>query len=245
MPQARIDTGDEVLTGEYDDGVVTADGESYVAGEDGTLLTPVEPETVYCMGRNYAAYLEENADVIQNNLDDEPEFPEQIHFFLKGPTCVIGPGDPIPYPSFSEKVGYAGELAAVMGRECKNVDPEEVADAVRGYTILNDLDAKDVEGVTEMKVFDGSAPIGPAIADVDPTSLEMKTTISGEVRQDASTSAMYRSPAEAISELSERVTLKPNDVIAMGSPANPGTVERGDEIEIWYEGIGTLRNTVE
>lgn len=244
MPTARIETDDGVLTGEYDDGVVTADGDSYAVGDDATLLPPCEPETVYCLGRNYAAYLEQNADVIEGNLDDSAEFPEEIHFFLKGATCVIGPGDPIPYPSFSESLGYAGELAAVVGRGGKNLDPDDVPAAVRGYTILNDLDAKDQTGVTEMKVFDGSAPIGPVIADVDPSSLEMRTTVDGEVRQEATTDAMYRGPAEAIAELSERVTLRPDDVVALGSPANPGTLEPGDTVEVWYEGVGTLRNTV-
>lgn len=244
MSIARIDAGGEVLTGEYDDGVVTVDGESYAVGADATLLPPCEPRTVYCLGRNYAAYLEQNADVIEGNLDDRAEFPEEIHFFLKGATCVIGPDDPIPYPPFSESLGYAGELAAVVGREGKRLDPEDVAEAVRGYTILNDLDAKDQSGVTEMKVFDGSAPIGPVIADVDPSSLEMRTTVDGEVRQEATTAAMHRSPAEAISELSERVTLRPGDVVALGSPANPGTIEPGDTVEVWYEGVGTLRNTV-
>jgi 2-keto-4-pentenoate hydratase/2-oxohepta-3-ene-1,7-dioic acid hydratase in catechol pathway len=241
---ARIDTGGEVLTGTYDDGVVYAGDDAYAIGEDAELLAPCEPDTVYCLGRNYRTYLDENADVIDANLGHDAAFPDHVHFFLKGATSVIGPGDPIPYPTFSESVGYAGELAAVVDRQCKHVAPADVQSVVRGYTILNDVDAKDQEGISLMKVFDGSAPIGPVVADVDPADLRMETTVGGEIRQEATTAEMHRGPAEAIAALSERVTLRPDDVIAMGSPANPGTIEPGDAVEIRYEGIGTLRNPV-
>ncbi|WP_433632624.1 fumarylacetoacetate hydrolase family protein [Halomicrococcus sp. NG-SE-24] len=244
MPVARIDTGSEVLTGEFDNGTVTVAQETYTLGEEATLLPPCQPQTVYCLGRNYPSYLEENAEVIQSNLSHDAEFPDEVHFFLKGGTSVVGPGEPIPYPTFSDSLGYAGELAAVIDQECKHVNATDVSDVVRGYTILNDLDAKDQTGITKMKVFDASAPLGPVIADVDPLSLEMRTTINGEVRQESRTSEMHRGPSQAIAELSHRVTLQPGDVIAFGSPANPGFLDPGDTVEVWYEGIGTLRNTV-
>ncbi len=243
MPTARIEIDGDVVTGEYEDGRVTVDGTTYTAGVDGSLCPPCEPSTVYCFGRNYPSYLEQNEELLEELHGADP--PEELHFFLKGATSVIPHEAPIPYPSFTDSLGYAGELAAVIDRRCKHVDPEDVPDVVRGYTILNDVDAKDQNELTEMKVFDGSAPIGPAIADVDPTSLQMRTTIDGEIRQEETTDRMYRPPSEAISALSERVTLRPDDVIAMGSPANPGTVDPGETIEIYYEGIGTLRNTVE
>lgn len=243
MATARIRVNGSVLRGDYDDGTVTVDGERYVVGTDAELLAPVDPSTVYCLGRNYEGYLDANADVLTERFG-EATVPEELHFFLKGSTCVVGPGDPIPYPTFSDELGYAGELAAVVGERCKHVAPADVADVVAGYTVMNDLTAKDQPRLSEMKVFDGSAPLGPVVADVDPSSLDMQTTVDGEVVQEANTSEMVRSPATAVAALSERVTLRPGDVVAMGSPANPGTVDPGDEIAVWYEGVGTLRNTV-
>lgn len=246
MPTARIAMESGITTVEYADGVVQIDGarHSVEDSSDIELLPPCEPKDVYCLGRNYPEYVEENAETIQENLDHDAELPEEVHFFLKNSSGVIASGDSIPYPSFSKKVGYGGELAAVIDTTCKHLDPGDVPAVVRGYTIMNDVDAKDQEGITKIKVFDGSAPLGPAIADVDPTSLQMQTTINGEVRQAATTANMHFAPPEAIAAISERVTLHPGDVVALGSPANPGTVEPGDTIEIWYEGIGTLRNSV-
>lgn len=243
MPTARIDTGSGVLRGEYDGDAVIVDGTAYSVS-DHDLLPPCDPQTVYCLGRNYHEYLEENSGVIADNLSHEAEIPESVHFFLKGSTSVIGPDDAIPYPTFSDSVGYGGELAAVIDQECRHVDSDAVSQVVRGYTIMNDITAKDQPGITKTKVFDGSAPLGPAIADVDPDSLKMRTTINGELRQEATTADMHYGPSEAIAEISKRVTLKPGDVIALGSPANPGKIKPGDEIEVWYEGIGVLRNPV-
>ncbi len=246
MPTARIARESGVSTVEYDDGFVQIGGDRQSVAESPgiELLPPCEPRDVYCLGRNYPEYVEENAETIQDNLSHDAELPDDVHFFLKNSTGVIGSGDPIPYPSFSQKVGYGGELAAVIDASCKHLDPNEVPDVVRGYTIMNDVDAKDQEGITKIKVFDGSAPLGPAIADVDPSALEMRTTVNGEVRQEASTADMHYGPSEAIATISDRVTLQSGDVVALGSPANPGTIEPGDTIEIWYEGIGTLRNSV-
>jgi 2-keto-4-pentenoate hydratase/2-oxohepta-3-ene-1,7-dioic acid hydratase in catechol pathway len=110
---------------------------------------------------------------------------------------------------------------------------------------MNDVDALDQQGRTARKAFDGSGPLGPWIeTDLDPEGIGMETVINGETRQDANTELMLFSPAEIVSFLSRRFTLRPGDVIAFGSPANPGTVEPGDDIEITYEGVGTLRNHV-
>jgi 2-keto-4-pentenoate hydratase/2-oxohepta-3-ene-1,7-dioic acid hydratase in catechol pathway len=171
--------------------------------------------------------------------------PEVPDFFIKPPVSLHDPETPIPYPSFTEELTYAGELAAVIDTECKNVEESEVDDVVRGYTILNDLDCLDQERRTARKAFDSSGPLGPVVADVDPVGLDMTTHINGELRQEDNTENMFIKPREVISFLSERFTFKPGDVISFGSPANPGLLERGDEIEIHYEGIGTLRNTVE
>lgn len=235
MHLARVRTAETVTTGPYKDGTVTVEGETLVLGEDAELLAPCEPSAVYCVGRNYAGTIDQMGY----------ERPDDPSFFIKPPASVLAPGAPVPYPTFSEEVTYAGELAAVIGRIARHLDEDEVDDAVLGYTILNDLDALDQPGLTERKAFDASAPLGPVVAtDVEPTALAMTTDIDGERRQDASTDAMLFGPREIISFLTARLTLRPGDVVAFGSPPNPGLVQPGDEIAIWYEGIGTLRNTV-
>ncbi len=234
MKLARIRTADGIFTGEYDDGVVSADGERYALDEN-ELLAPCEPSVFYCVGRNFAATLDQ--------MDYEK--PDRPDFFIKPPVSSHPPEREIPYPNFTDELTYAGELAAVIDYSCTDLAPEEVSEVVRGYTILNDLDALDQDGRTARKAFDSSAPLGPWIeTDADPESMDMETRINGEVRQEANTAQMLFSPYEVISFLSERFTFRAGDVISFGSPANPGLLEPGDEIEITYEGIGTLRNTV-
>lgn len=241
MRRARAETDEGIVEGAYDGeaGTVESGGEIHHVGPDGEadLLPPCDLGAVYTIGYNYPDYTEMHLEA------DEP--PEPFGFSLKAPVSVRASGEPVPYPSFSGELGYGGELTAVIGEECRDIAEHEVPGVVEGYTILNDLLATDQETVGTMKVFDGSAPIGPCVAtDVDPTDLSMETTIDGTVRQDASTAEMTQSPAEIVAELSRRCTLQPGDVVALGSPANPGTVGPGDEIAITYEGIGTLRNTI-
>jgi len=236
MHIARVRTPAGTVTGEYDGETVTADGETHaLADPDVDLLAPVDPPVFYCVARNYGSYIEEN----------EFERPEGVSFFLKPPVAVHPPEATIPHPSFSGAVGYAGELAAVIGTECRDVSREDVPEVLRGYTIMNDVDATDQPRISMRKAFDAAAPLGPCIAiDLDPTDVEMETRIDGERRQRANTGEMNHPPDEVISFLSERFTLRPGDVVALGSPANPGPFEPGSEIEITYEGIGTLRNTL-
>ena len=234
MRLARVSTPDGVRTGEYRDGEVVTDDETYAAST-ADLLAPCDPSALYCVGRNYAATLDQM----------DYERPDQPDFFIKPPVSVVGPGDPIPYPSFSDEVTYAGELAAVIDTECKGIPPEEVSNVVRGYTVMNDVDALDQPGRTARKAFDGSGPLGPWIeTDVDPTDIDMHTDVSGERRQEANTQQMLFEPYEVVSFLSQRFTLRPGDVVAFGSPANPGLIEPGDTVEITYENVGTLRNEV-
>jgi len=233
MKHARIQTEAGVLEGEYDDGTVHTEEGTY-APEDYELLPPCEPSVLYCIGKNY----DETIDQMGYETPDEPTF------FIKPPVSLHPPERPIPYPDFTSELTYAGELAAVIGTECKQIDENEVDDVVRGYTILNDLDCLDQESLAARKAFDASGPLGPVVADVEPVGIEMTTHINGERRQKDNTESMLVKPREIVSFLSDRVTLKPGDVVSFGSPANPGLLERGDEIEIYYEGIGTLRNTV-
>ncbi|WP_247730743.1 fumarylacetoacetate hydrolase family protein [Halovivax limisalsi] len=235
MKRARIQTPTGTVRGRYEDGVVHADDGAYRVGVDGRLTYPATPSTIYCVGRNYAETIE------QMDYDR----PDQPAFFIKPPAALVGPERPIRYPAWTDELTYAGELAAVIGERCRAVDPADVPDVVAGYTVMNDVDALDQPGRTARKAFETSAPLGPWIeTDLDPRGIEMETVVDGEVRQSATTDLMLFDPFEVIAFLSERVTFQPGDVVAFGSPANPGTVEPGDAIAIWYEGVGTLRNTV-
>jgi len=235
MRLARLLTPEGPVAGRFENGTLHADDGTYQVGRDGRLLPPCEPSALYCVGRNYA----ETLDQMDYDRPDEPDF------FVKPPTALLAHGQPIPYPAFTDELTYAGELAAVIDERCQNVAPADVADVLRGYTILNDVDALDQQGRTARKAFDGSAPLGPWIeTDVDPSGIEMYTDVSGERRQDATTEQMLFDVPEVVSFLSERFTFRPGDVVAFGSPANPGLVEPGDVVEITYEGVGTLRNTV-
>lgn len=235
MRHARLLTPGGSVSGVYDSGQIKTDSGQYQVGRDGRLLPPCEPSAVYCVGRNFAATLDQM----------DYERPEEPDFFIKPPTSLLAHGQTIPYPTFTDELTYAGELAAVIDTRCRDVDEGDVPDVVRGYTILNDIDALDQHGRTPRKAFDGSAPLGPWIeANIDPRAIEMTTRINDELRQDANTERMLFGPHEVVSYLSERFTFQPGDVISFGSPANPGLIEPGDEIAIEYEGVGTLENTV-
>jgi 2-keto-4-pentenoate hydratase/2-oxohepta-3-ene-1,7-dioic acid hydratase in catechol pathway len=235
MRLARLQTPEGVVAGRYEDGTVVTDDGEYAVGRDGESTYPCSPSALYCVGRNYA----ETLDQMDYERPDEPDF------FVKPPAALVGPEEPVRYPEWTDELTYAGELVAVIDERCRDVAPEEVPEIVRGYTILNDVDALDQQGRTARKAFDTSAPLGPWIeTDVDPTSLDIETTVGGELRQDANTELMLFDPYEVVSYLSRRFTFRPGDCIAFGSPANPGTVEPGETVEITYEGVGTLRNEV-
>lgn len=225
-----------VESGTIEDGTFVTDDGEYPIGDDGAeLRAPCQPSALYCIGRNYTETIEQ----MDYDLPDTPTF------FIKPPVSVIPHGEPIPYPSFSEEVTYAGELAAVIGERCHNLDRDGVESVIRGYTIMNDVDALDQNNLPARKAFNGSGPLGPWIeTDIDPHEIDMRTTINGEERQRANTELMIFDPYELVAFLSQRFTLHPGDVIAFGSPANPGLIEPGDEIEITYEGVGTLVNGV-
>ncbi|AZH25179.1 fumarylacetoacetate hydrolase family protein [Haloplanus aerogenes] len=235
MKRARIAVDGEIHAGEYRDGVVETDAGQFVVGEDGHLAPPCEPSALYCVGRNFA----ETLDQMEYDVPDQPAF------FIKPPASIVAHEEPIPYPTFSDEVTYAGELCAVIDERCHDLEEDEVPDVIRGYTIMNDVDALDQPGRTARKAFDGSGPLGPWIeTDLDPHGIDMYTDVSGERRQEANTELMLFDPYHIVSFLSERFTFRPGDVIAFGSPANPGLIEPGDTVEIWYEGVGTLRNEV-
>jgi 2-keto-4-pentenoate hydratase/2-oxohepta-3-ene-1,7-dioic acid hydratase in catechol pathway len=235
MKRARLLTPEGPVEGTYHDGILDTSQGAYREGRDGRLLPPCTPSALYCVGRNFATTLEQM----------DYERPETPDFFIKPPASLCAHERPIPYPAWTEELTYAGELVAVIDRRCTRLAPREVPDVIRGYTILNDVDALDQPGRTARKAFTGSAPLGPWLeTDLDPRALSMHTFVNDEKRQAASTEQMLFSPFEVVAFLSQRFTFRPGDAVAFGSPANPGTIVPGDTVAITYEGIGTLRNTV-
>ena len=208
--------------------------------EDVRLLAPVIPRSkVVCVGKNYAAHAAEMGG----------EVPEQALFFLKPNTAVVGPGDPVVLPTYSEEVSLEAELAVVMKRMAKDITPEQVADHVLGYTCANDLTARDAQRAENQwfraKAFDTSCPIGPWIeTDLDPASLAISSSVDGEVAQQGTTADMVRSVAELIAEISSVVTLLPGDLVLTGTPAGVRAVPAGATVDITIEGIGTLSNPI-
>ncbi|GGN50451.1 fumarylacetoacetate hydrolase family protein [Streptomyces kronopolitis] len=207
------------------------------------LLPPVLPNKVVAIGRNYA----EHAAELGNAVPDVP-----VTFF-KPSTSVIGPGDPIGYPSFSQEVHHEAELAVVIGRMCREVPRERAKDVILGYTCANDITARDVQQReaqwARAKGFDGSCPLGPWVeTGLDPADiaagLAVQCTVNGEQRQLGRTSDMVRPVEDLIVHITEAMTLLPGDVILTGTPAGVGPLNVGDEVAVTIEGIGTLTNKV-
>ncbi|WP_055524302.1 fumarylacetoacetate hydrolase family protein [Streptomyces graminilatus] len=207
------------------------------------LLPPVLPNKVVAYGRNYA----EHARELGNEVPDTP------FAFFKPSTSVIGSGDDIQYPSFSEELHHEAELAVVIGRMCREVPRERVKDVILGYTCANDITARDVQKREKQwaraKGFDTSCPLGPWIeTDLTPSAigegLTIQLTVNGEQRQLGRTSEMIHSIEDLIVNITEAMTLLPGDVILTGTPAGVGPLTVGDEVAVTIEGIGTLTNKV-
>jgi 2-keto-4-pentenoate hydratase/2-oxohepta-3-ene-1,7-dioic acid hydratase in catechol pathway len=263
---ARFTTGSEpsygVVTGEVDefgqpaeDSVVVAiAGDPLYVGiklldqehrlADVRLLAPVLPRSkVVGIGRNYAAHAAE----LGNDVPSEPLM------FLKPNTSVVGPGDPIYYPRQTQDLHYEGELAVVIGRICRDVPPEQATDVIHGYTIANDVTARDLQRsdgqFTRAKGFDSFCPLGPWIeTDLDPQhfidGVRVQTHLNGEVVQDGSTADMIFDIPALIAHVSSVMTLLPGDVILTGTPEGVGPMQVDDEVEISIAGLGTLTNKV-
>ncbi|ASY32612.1 MULTISPECIES: fumarylacetoacetate hydrolase family protein [unclassified Streptomyces] len=203
------------------------------------LLPPTLPSKVVAVGRNYAEHAKEMGN----------EVPEHPVTFFKPSTSVSGPGDPIPYPSFTEELSYEAELAVVIGRMCREVPRERAKDVILGYTCANDVTARDAQRREQQwaraKGFDGACPLGPWIeTDLDPADLTLQCTVNGEQRQLGRTSDMLRSVEDLVVHVTEAMTLLPGDVILTGTPAGVGPLSVGDEVAVHIEGIGTLTNKV-
>jgi 2-keto-4-pentenoate hydratase/2-oxohepta-3-ene-1,7-dioic acid hydratase in catechol pathway len=252
---ARFTTGDDptfgVVGGPDDDQVVAAtEGDPLYQGVELTgeqfpladvrLLAPVIPRSkVVGIGRNYAAHAAE----LEHDIPDEPLV------FLKPNTSVVGPYDPIVYPRESTDVHSEGELAVVIGRICRDVPPEKVADVIFGYTIANDVTARDLQNRDSQwaraKGYDSFCPLGPWIeTELDPADVTVSTTLNGEVKQSASTGLMLFDVPTIIAYVTTFMTLLPGDVIATGTPAGVGPMHPGDTVAVSVAGIGTLTNRV-
>ncbi|MGN8049706.1 fumarylacetoacetate hydrolase family protein [Curtobacterium sp. 22159] len=207
---------------------------------DAKLLAPVIPRSkVIGVGLNYA----EHASEMDERAGDDPVV------FLKPNTSVIGPEDPIRLPAGVGRVDHEGELAIVIGSLAKNVTREDFASVILGYTIANDVTARDLQARdgqwTRSKGFDTFCPLGPAIeTEIDPSDIRIETRVDGDLRQVGSTSEMIHDIPSLIEFVSSIWTLLPGDVILTGTPAGVGEIRDGEVVEVTIEGIGSLKNPV-
>jgi 2-keto-4-pentenoate hydratase/2-oxohepta-3-ene-1,7-dioic acid hydratase in catechol pathway len=204
------------------------------------LLAPVIPRSkVACIGRNYAAHAAE----LGNDVPEEPLV------FLKPNTSVVGPFDPVVYPRQSSNVHFEGELAVVIGRICRDVPVERVPEVIFGYTVANDVTARDLQEKdgqwTRAKGFDSFCPLGPWIeTEFNPSDVEVRTELNGEVKQLGRTSLMMFDVPAIIAHITSFMTLLPGDVVLTGTPAGVGPMQPGDQVSVAIEGLGTLTNQV-
>jgi len=208
--------------------------------DDVRILPPVSPSKVVCVGLNYR----DHAAELGMDIPDEPII------FLKPPTTVIGHGDTVIYPEMSSEVDYEVELAAVVSERARRVDSSAASEFIAGYTVLNDVTARDLQRRdgqwTRAKSFDTFCPIGPVIeTDVTPDNLDISLKLNGEVRQSSNTSNMIFTVHELLEFISHVMTLEPGDVIATGTPPGVGQMVPGDTVRATVEGVGTLVNRVE
>jgi 2-keto-4-pentenoate hydratase/2-oxohepta-3-ene-1,7-dioic acid hydratase in catechol pathway len=204
------------------------------------LLAPVIPRSkVVCIGKNYADHAAEMGGVV----------PDEPIIFLKPNTSVIGPHDTIVWPEMSERIDHESELAIVIGRLCKDVPLERVNDVIFGYTIANDVTARDLQKKdgqwTRAKSFDTFCPLGPWIdTDFIPGTQKITATVNGEVKQSATLSDMIFKVPEIINFVSRVMTLLPGDIILTGTPAGIGPMVAGADATMAIEGLGELTNKV-
>ena len=256
MRIARFTTGDDpryalvqregdrtylaVLTGDPLYMPTTPTGERLELGDGVRLLAPVIPRSkIVAVGKNYADHAKEMGG----------DVPSSPLLFFKPNTAVVGPDDPIVLPDFSQEVSYEAELALVVGRLTKDVSPERALDHILGYTVANDVTARDAQRTdgqwARAKGFDSSCPLGPWIeTELDAEDVGVRSRVNGEPRQDGRTRDLVFDIPFLVSYISEAFTLLPGDVILTGTPAGVGLIDHGDRVECEVEGIGVLSNPV-
>jgi len=205
-----------------------------------TLLAPVTPSKIVCVGRNYR----EHAAELGNKMPEEPLL------FLKAPSAVIASGESIELPRESHQVEHEGELGVVIGRRARKLTSSEYPlTYVLGYTCVNDVTARDLQRkdvqFTRGKSFDTFCPVGPFIVDdLDPLNVNVTTRVNGVVKQHGCTADMAFSVPFLIRYISNIMTLYPGDLIATGTPAGVSQLNPGDVVEVEIEEIGVLRNPI-
>ncbi|GGF27871.1 fumarylacetoacetate hydrolase family protein [Williamsia phyllosphaerae] len=223
---------------EHPFGTPTFTGRSWPVS-DVRLLAPILASKVVCIGKNYAAHAAEMGGVA----------PEDPVIFIKPNTSIIGPRVPIVRPPSSDRVDFEGELAIVIGRPCKDVAASAAASVILGYTVANDVTARDQQKAdgqwTRGKGYDTFCPLGPWIeTEIDPSDLEIRTELDGVVQQRSRTSLMLHDVGAIVEWISAIMTLLPGDVILTGTPEGIGPMTAGQEVSVTVEGIGTLLNPV-
>ncbi|GAB4347970.1 MAG: fumarylacetoacetate hydrolase family protein [Candidatus Abyssubacteria bacterium] len=206
---------------------------------DVTLLSPTVPSKIVAVGLNYQEHIEETG----------MQKPDAPVLFLKPSTSVVGPGEPIVYPRGAARVDYEAELGVIIGKRCKNVTVEKARESVFGFTCLNDVTERFMQGMdgqwTRAKSFDTFCPIGPYIVTgIEPRGLKVEAYLNGEPKQSASTDMLIFNVDELVSFISGVMTLLPGDVIATGTPSGIGPMNPGDTIEVRIEKVGSLVNPV-
>jgi 2-keto-4-pentenoate hydratase/2-oxohepta-3-ene-1,7-dioic acid hydratase in catechol pathway len=228
------------FTGEIIEGKVHSHigGKEY-AMDKVTVLPPCKPTKIVCVGLNYRDHAAEMNDRI----------PEEPVLFIKPPSSVLGHGGNIVYPMQSHQVDYEAELGIVIGKRAHHVTAEQAHHYIQGYTCFNDVTARDLQKKdvqwTRAKSFDTFAPVGPfVVTDIDPRKLKIESKLNGKVQQSSNTDNMIFDAFKLVEFISGVMTLEHGDVIATGTPAGVGPMNKGDIIEIEIEQVGTLRNKV-
>ncbi len=203
------------------------------------LLAPAQPSKIICIGRNYAEHAREH----------DTEVPKVPLIFMKPPSAILDPGETIFLPPQSQQVEHEAELVVVIGKRGRNIIAEEAQNFVYGYTIGNDVTARDLQKSdgqwTRGKGFDTFCPFGPWIdTEFDPSDAVITCKVSGQPRQMASTRDMVFNVNVLIAFISSVMTLEPGDIIFTGTPAGVGPLKPGDSVEVEIEGLGKLVNPV-
>jgi 2-keto-4-pentenoate hydratase/2-oxohepta-3-ene-1,7-dioic acid hydratase in catechol pathway len=203
------------------------------------LLAPVTPSKILCVGRNYR----DHAAELGNEVPAEPLV------FSKPPSSLLAPGGVVRMPAASQRVDYEGELAVVIGRRAAKIDPADWRSYVRGYTLANDVTARDLQKKdgqwTRAKGFDTFCPVGPLVTDeIDPeTGVEIETRVNGALRQHGSTRDFIFPLAQLLAWITAAMTLEPGDLVLTGTPAGVGALQAGDVVRVSVAGLGALENS--
>lgn len=203
------------------------------------LLAPVTPSKILCVGRNFADHAAETGSAV----------PKEPLIFLKAVSSLLDIGAPVVHPSISRRVDHEAEIAVVIGRRCRFVDEADALDYVFGYTVANDVTARDLQNSdgqwSRAKGFDTFCPVGPWIdSNFDPRNRTVRCQVNDSVRQESNTDKMIFSIAHVIAHISQAMTLMPGDLILMGTPEGISAVQPGDVMTVEVEGLGVLRNPV-